>query len=78
MQAATFECLRESSEFYLVGLFEDAYLCCMHRQNPTITVKDIRFALSFRGPISPGASLQNDTTNQSSTKPLIPKLPFKR
>lgn len=43
------ECLRESSEAYLVQLFEDAKLLCFHRSHVTLNAKDMRLTQIFRG-----------------------------
>lgn len=54
LQAMALECLRESSESYLVNLFEDAALCCHHRKRVTTEVQDVRLIQVFRGPRDPG------------------------
>lgn len=41
--------LQEAAEAYLVGLFEDVNLCCIHRKNITISPKDIQLARRIRG-----------------------------
>ncbi|XP_059361680.1 histone H1-like [Carassius carassius] len=40
---------RESSEAYLVGLFEDTNLCAIHAKRVTIMPKDIQLARRIRG-----------------------------
>jgi histone H3 len=37
----TFLCLQETVEDYLVNLFEDTQVACIHRKTITIKVKDI-------------------------------------
>jgi histone H3 len=41
--------LQESSEAFLVGVMEDANLCCIHAKRVTIMPKDIQLALRLRG-----------------------------
>jgi histone H3 len=41
--------LQESAEAYLVGLFEDTNLCCIHAKRVTIMPKDIQLARRIRG-----------------------------
>ena len=41
--------LQEASEAYLVGLFEDTYLCSIHAKRVTIMPKDIQLAHRIRG-----------------------------
>ena len=41
--------LQESSEAYLVGLFEDTNLCAIHGKRVTIMPKDIQLARRIRG-----------------------------
>lgn len=54
LQSAALECLRESSEAYLVQLFEDANLACFHRSRVTLDVKDVRLVQVIRGSDDPG------------------------
>lgn len=54
VQKLTLECLQEAAEMYLVQLFEDSYMCCLHRQRVTLSEKDIRIAQVIRGPQDPG------------------------
>lgn len=51
VQHATLECLQEAAESYLVTLFEDSYICCLHRSRQTLTEKDIRLVQVLRGPL---------------------------
>tara|TARA_B110000091_G_scaffold18433_1_gene17387 strand:+ start:216 stop:671 length:456 start_codon:yes stop_codon:yes gene_type:complete len=48
-QSTAILALQEASEAYLVGLFEDVNLCCLHGKRKTIMVKDIRLARRIRG-----------------------------
>ena len=41
--------LQESSEAYLVGVFEDANLCAIHANRVTIMKKDMQLARRIRG-----------------------------
>ncbi len=41
--------LQETSEAYLIGLFEDANLCAIHSKRVTIMPKDIQLARRIRG-----------------------------
>lgn len=54
IQGLAIECLRESAEYYLVQLFEDANLACFHRQRVTVDRKDMRFVRVIRGFKDPG------------------------
>jgi histone H3 len=47
-QAAAVAALQESSEAYLVGLFEDANFCAIHAKRVTIQPKDLRLARRIR------------------------------
>mmetsp|Transcript_6130 Transcript_6130/g.7016 ORF Transcript_6130/g.7016 Transcript_6130/m.7016 type:complete len:148 (-) Transcript_6130:551-994(-) len=41
--------LQEAAEAYLVGLFEDSNLCCIHARRVTIMPKDMQLARRLRG-----------------------------
>ena len=41
--------LQEAAEAYLVGLFEDSNLCCIHSSRITIMPKDLQLARRIRG-----------------------------
>ena len=41
--------LQEASEAYLVRLFEDANMCCIHARRVTIMPKDLQLARRIRG-----------------------------
>ena len=41
--------LQEASEYYLVSLFEDSNLCCIHAKRVTIMPKDIQLARRIHG-----------------------------
>ena len=40
--------LQEAAEAYLVGVFEDTNLCCLHAKRVTITKKDLGLAMRIR------------------------------
>jgi len=48
-QASSLIALQEASEAYLVGLFEDTNLCCIHAKRVTIMSKDLQLARRIRG-----------------------------
>jgi len=48
-QAQALVALQESSEAYLVGVFEDANLCAIHANRVTIMKKDMDLARRIRG-----------------------------
>ena len=48
-QASAVLALQESSEAYLVGLFEDTNLCAVHGKRVTIMQKDVVLARRIRG-----------------------------
>lgn len=41
--------LQEAAEAYLISLFEDAYLCCIHAKRVTIICRDIQLSRRIRG-----------------------------
>lgn len=41
--------LHEAAEAYLVGLFEDAMLCCIHAKRVTLFKSDLQLAMRLRG-----------------------------
>lgn len=43
------EAIQEAAEAYLVSLFEDANMCCIHAKRVTIMPKDIQLAKRIRG-----------------------------
>lgn len=43
------EALQEAAEAYLVGLFEDALLCCIHAKRVTLFDRDLKLARRIRG-----------------------------
>lgn len=43
------QALQEASEHYLVGVFEDTNLCCIHANRSTIQKKDMQLARRIRG-----------------------------
>lgn len=50
-QPTAISALHEASEAYIVGLFEDAYLCSMHAHRVTLQQKDMHLARRIRGEI---------------------------
>lgn len=48
-QSAAIGALQEAAEAYLVGLFEDTNLACIHAKRVTITPKDMQLARRLRG-----------------------------
>eukprot|EP00956_Cyclotella_meneghiniana_P025994 scaffold55405_cov35-Cyclotella_meneghiniana.AAC.1 len=48
-QATSVLALQESSEAYLVGLFEDTNLCAIHGKRVTIMPKDVQLTRRIRG-----------------------------
>ena len=48
-QAGAVGALHEAMEAYLVGLFEDTNLCCIHAKRVTIMPKDMQLARRIRG-----------------------------
>ena len=48
-QSSAVMALKEVSEAYLVGLFEDTNLCSIHAKRVTIMYKDIQIARRIRG-----------------------------
>jgi histone H3 len=48
-QAQALLALQEATEAYLVGVFEDANLCCIHAKRVTIMKQDMELARRIRG-----------------------------
>ena len=48
-QSSALVALQEAAEYYLVVLFEDTNLCCIHAKRVTIQPKDIQLARKIRG-----------------------------
>lgn len=46
--------LQTSAEDYMVGLFEDSYLCAMHCKRVTLLAQDLQLARRIRGIADPG------------------------
>jgi len=49
MQSSAVAALQEAGEAYLVGLFQDAYLCSIHAKRVTLMKKDLNLARRIRG-----------------------------
>ena len=45
---------QSAAEDYMVGLFEDAYLCSVHCKRMTLMAKDLQLARRIRGVNDPG------------------------
>lgn len=54
VQSTALECLRESTEHYLIELFEDAQLTCLHRRRVTVHPVDTMLVQLLRGKTDPG------------------------
>ena len=48
-QSTAILAIQEAAEAYLVGLFEDSYLCSIHAKRVTLMPKDIQLARRIRG-----------------------------
>ena len=48
-QSSAVMALQKASEAYLVGLYEDTYLCAIHAKRMTIMPEDIQLAWRIRG-----------------------------
>lgn len=53
-QAEALLAVQEAAESYVIQLFEDAYLCCLHGKRVTLMQRDIQLARRIRGPIKEG------------------------
>ena len=49
VHAQALTALQEAAEAYLVGLFEDANLCCIHAKRTTLRRQDMQLAFRIRG-----------------------------
>ena len=56
-QSTAIQALREASETYLIGLFEDTNLCAIHAKRQTIMPKDLQLARRIRGRYDPWMSI---------------------
>lgn len=54
IQSTALQALQESTEYYLVQVFEDCLFCCIHRNRVTVNDKDIRLVRHIRGINDPG------------------------
>ena len=48
-QSTAILAMQEAAEAYLIGLFEDTNLCCIHARRVTITPRDLQLARRIRG-----------------------------
>lgn len=46
--------LQESAEVYITQMFEDSYLCTIHRGRITLQANDMQLVKYLRGPSDPG------------------------
>jgi len=51
-QQLALKALHEAAEAYIVGLFEDSYLCALHSKRVTLMARDLRLAYRIRGDIT--------------------------
>lgn len=49
VQSAALQALQESIEYFIVQMFEDCVLCCIHRKRVTVNDKDLRLVRNLRG-----------------------------
>lgn len=54
IKSSALECLQEAAEHFSTQLFEDAYLCCLHRGRVTLNEKDLRIAALLSGHVDAG------------------------
>ena len=47
-QAAALEAIQEAAERYLITMFDDANMCCIHRKRVTVEPKDIKLVCRIR------------------------------
>jgi len=48
-QTVALSALQEAAESYIIALFEDTNLCCIHAKRVTISPKDVKLARRIRG-----------------------------
>lgn len=53
IQSTALLALQESAEFFLVQMFEDCVLCCIHRKRVTVNNKDMLLVRNLRGASDP-------------------------
>ena len=72
-QADAVLCLQEAAEAFLVNVFEDSNLCCIHANRVTISPKDMQvsifciFSLLLFSILSSSSSRSSNTSNTSSS-----------
>lgn len=64
VQSSTLACLQEAAEAYLVILFEDAALCCKHRQGGTVFNKDMKLVQTLRGSTANNPNVEHNSSKQ--------------
>ena len=60
MKPAAVDALQESSEAFIVSLFESAKLCTAHAHRVTLRPADMQLARRIRGDFTPESGRQND------------------
>ena len=71
-QAQALIALQEATEAYLVGVFEDANLCCIHANRVTIQKKDMSLARRIRGEENFDRSLPEDHVHDPHSHLSLP------
>lgn len=67
-QAQALLALQEASEAYLVGVFEDANLCCVHAKRVTIQKQDMELARRIRGESNYDFRVQGELSKQEQAE----------
>merc|ERR1711959_499616 len=71
-QAQGLLALQEAAEAYMVGIFEDSNLCCIHANRVTVQKKDMELARRIRG----DANHDYINRDQSSAAEVFYQLPY--
>lgn len=53
IQSSALLALQESVEYFLIQMFEDCVLCCLHRNRVTVNDKDMQLVRNLRGADDP-------------------------
>lgn len=53
IQSSAVQALQESVEYFLVQMFEDCVMCCLHRNRVTVNDKDMQLVRNLRGANDP-------------------------
>ena len=67
-QAQALLALQEATEAYLVGVFEDANLCCVHAKRMTIMKQDMELARRIRGESNYDFRVQGEISKQEQAE----------